>query len=57
LRPDSWNRAHQRGLDLKALLQDNNAYGFFQALGDLLITGETAHNLNDFRVLVVESKG
>jgi hydroxypyruvate reductase len=56
LRPDSWNQAHQRGLDLKALLQENNAYGFFQALGDLLITGETAHNLNDFRVLVVEHK-
>lgn len=54
LRPDTWNKAHQMGLDPKALLQNNNTHGFFQALGDLLITGETANNLNDFRVLVVE---
>ncbi len=54
LRPDTWNKAHQMGLDLKALLQNNNAHGVFQALGDLLITGETANNLNDFRVLMVE---
>lgn len=54
LRPDTWNKAHQMGLNLRALLQNNNAHGVFQALGDLLITGETANNLNDFRVLVVE---
>lgn len=54
LRPDTWSKARQLHLDLEALLQNNNAHGFFQALGDLLITGETAHNLNDFRVLVVE---
>ncbi len=54
LRPDSWNRANRMGLNLKDLLHNNNVHGFFQALGDLLITGETAHNLNDFRVLVVE---
>jgi hydroxypyruvate reductase len=54
LEPDTWSQAQRLGLDLKALLHDNNAHGFFQALGGLLITGETAHNLNDFRVLVVE---
>jgi len=54
LRPHTWDKAHQVGLDPKALLQNNNTHGFFQALGDLLITGETANNLNDFRVLVVE---
>jgi len=54
MEPHTWSRASQKGLDPKTLLQDNNAYGFFQNLGDLLITGETAHNLNDFRVLVVE---
>lgn len=57
LRPDSWNQANRMGLNLKDLLHNNNAHGFFQALGDLLITGETANNLNDFRVLVVDNKG
>ncbi len=53
LGPDSWTRAQRMGLDLKAFLQNNDAYGFFHALDDLFITGETAHNLNDLRVLVV----
>ncbi|MCX7601953.1 MAG: glycerate kinase, partial [Meiothermus sp.] len=51
--PDTWQRAREQGLDLKAFLEQNHSHGFFAAMNDLLITGETAHNLNDFRVLVV----
>ncbi|MDW8425175.1 MAG: glycerate kinase [Meiothermus sp.] len=51
--PDTWQRAREQGLDLKTFLEQNHSHGFFAAMNDLLITGETAHNLNDFRVLVV----
>lgn len=35
---------------------DNNGYGYFQALGDLLVTGPTRTNVNDFRaILILES--
>ncbi len=54
LQPDTWKRAGQQGLKLKAHLEQNDSHGFFAALGDLIITGETANNLNDFRLLVVE---
>lgn len=52
--PDTWQRARGQGLDLKAQLQQNDSHGFFAAMNDLLVTGETANNLNDLRVLVVE---
>lgn len=55
--PDTWQRARGQGLDLKAQLQQNDSHGFFTAMNDLLITGETANNLNDLRVLVVEGRG
>ncbi|MCX7739884.1 MAG: glycerate kinase [Meiothermus sp.] len=54
LSPDTWVRAHRFGLDLKAHLEQNDTHHFFRALGDLLITGETQSNLNDFRALLVE---
>ncbi|GIW26238.1 glycerate kinase [Meiothermus sp.] len=50
--PDTWQRAKEQGLELKAFLGQNDSHGFFAAMGDLLVTGETANNLNDFRVLV-----
>ncbi len=43
-------RAEQRGLDVNAALEDNNAYPFFQALNDLLITGPTNTNVNDLMI-------
>jgi hydroxypyruvate reductase len=53
LRPDSLARAHDRGLNPKSFLGDNNAYGFFAALDDLLITGPTRTNVNDFRAILI----
>jgi hydroxypyruvate reductase len=40
-------RARALGLDPQAFLDDNNAYHFFAALGDLVITGPTGTNVND----------
>ena len=51
--PDSVNRASKKGLDAKALLAKHDSYGFFFALGDLLVTGPTRTNVNDYRAIVV----
>ena len=47
-------RAKALGLDTAAFLADNNSTTFFAALGDLLMTGPTYTNVNDFRVIVVD---
>ena len=52
--PDSLARARARGLDPAALLADNDAYGFFEALGNLVVTGPTRTNVNDFRAILIE---
>ncbi len=52
LTPDSLERAVQLGLDARAMLENNDAYSFFAALGDLVITGPTGTNVNDFRCLM-----
>ena len=53
--PDTLARAERLGLDLKAHLADNDAYGAFKALGDLVVTGPTLTNVNDFRAILVEA--
>jgi hydroxypyruvate reductase len=53
--PDTLARAAALGLDARALLTDNDAYGFFSALGDLVVTGPTRTNVNDFRAILVMS--
>ncbi len=53
LGPDSLARAGDLGLNAKALLADNDGYGFFQALGDLIVTGPTRTNVNDFRAIAI----
>lgn len=53
LGPDSLARARAAGLDPAAMLADNDGYGFFQALGDLIVTGPTLTNVNDFRAVLV----
>ncbi|MDB5396233.1 MAG: Hydroxypyruvate reductase [Rhodospirillales bacterium] len=53
LRPDSLERAHALGLNPRALLENNDGYGFFSALDDLVITGPTRTNVNDFRAILV----
>ncbi|MCZ6467453.1 MAG: glycerate kinase, partial [Alphaproteobacteria bacterium] len=41
------------GLDAKAYLDGNDAYSFFHSLGDLVVTGPTLTNVNDFRAILV----
>jgi len=53
LAPDTMARASAAGLDARALLDDNDAWGFFDALGDLVTTGPTRTNVNDFRALLL----
>ncbi len=55
LAPDSLARAAAAGLDARARLADNDGYGFFEALGDLVTTGPTRTNINDFRAILVAS--
>jgi len=53
LAPDSLQRAQRKGLDAPKLLDDNDGYGFFSALGDLVVTGPTRTNVNDYRAILV----
>ena len=48
-------RAKTHGLDPAAFLADNNSTAFFAGLGDLLETGPTFTNVNDFRAIVVDT--
>ncbi|HET7363455.1 MAG TPA: glycerate kinase [Burkholderiales bacterium] len=43
----------KRGADAKAMLARHDSYGFFAALGDLVVTGPTRTNVNDYRAIVV----
>ena len=52
--PDTLARAAAQGLDPAAALADNDSHGLFKALGDLVVTGPTRTNVNDFRAIVVE---
>jgi len=47
-------RAQAIGLDAQAHLANNDAYHFFQALGDLIITGPTGTNVNDLLFVLIE---
>jgi len=51
--PDTLARAEKAGLNAKAMLADNDPYSFFAALGDLLETGPTLTNVNDFRAILI----
>ena len=51
--PDSLARAQALGIDPAALLANNDGFGFFEALGDLIITGPTRTTVNDFRATLV----
>jgi hydroxypyruvate reductase len=53
LTPDALARAAATGLNARRLLADNDGYGFFAALGDLVVTGPTRTNVNDYRVILV----
>jgi hydroxypyruvate reductase len=48
----SVERAKARGLDAAAHLASFNAYPFFEAIGDAIVTGPTGNNLRDLRILL-----
>ena len=51
--PDTLARAQDQGMRIAEYLDRNDAYGFFDALGDLVVTGPTHTNVNDFRAILV----
>ena len=53
LAPDSLARAASLGVAARDRLADNDGYGFFATLGDLVTTGPTLTNVNDFRAILI----
>jgi len=53
LAPDSLSRAWALGIKPREALDDNDGHGFFEALGDSVITGPTLTNVNDFRAILI----
>jgi hydroxypyruvate reductase len=51
--PDTLARGAALGLKARERLDANDAYGWFAALGDLVVTGPTCTNVNDFRALLI----
>ena len=47
------HRARKLGLDTRRSMAANDALGYFSVLGDLLVTGPTRTNVNDFRAILV----
>jgi len=54
LAPDTLARAWKQGLRPRERLDDNDGHGFFEALGDSVLTGPTLTNVNDFRAIVID---
>jgi glycerate 2-kinase len=52
--PDTLTRAWAQGINPMSRLDDNDGHGFFQALGDSVVTGPTLTNVNDFRAILIE---
>ncbi len=52
--PDTLARARTLDLDAAAYLARNDAYSFFDRLGDLVVTGPTLTNVNDFRAILID---
>ena len=46
-------RARKPGLDTRRSMAANDAWGYFSVLGDLLVTGPTRTNVNNFRAILV----
>ena len=53
LAPDTLARARAAGLAPRAMLAANDSYGLFAALGDLVVTGPTRTNVNDYRAILI----
>ena len=53
--PDSLQRASAKSLDARKLLDENDSYRYFSEIGDLVETGPTRTNVNDFRAILITS--
>lgn len=51
--PACWQRGAERGLDPRAYLDQHDSYRYFAELGNLLMTGPTLTNVNDFRAILI----
>ncbi len=51
--PDTLKRAMAAGLDTAAMLKNNDAWHYFNALGDLVVSGPTHTNVNDLRAVLI----
>jgi hydroxypyruvate reductase len=54
--PDTLQRARAAGLDPMTSLSTHDSGSFFAALGDLVVTGPTLTNVNDFRAILILPK-
>jgi hydroxypyruvate reductase len=52
--PDSLQRARALGLDAHHCLDTHDTWGWFSALGNLVMTGPTRTNVNDYRIIFLE---
>jgi glycerate 2-kinase len=53
---DTLARGRAAGIDARHMLDQHDAYGFFQGIDDLIVTGPTLTNVNDFRAIYVAKK-
>ena len=51
--PEDWEKIQSQGLSPDTYLANNDAYSFFAELGNLIVTGPTRTNVNDFRGILV----
>lgn len=54
VRPETIAKGRGLGLNLDAYMKNNDGYGYFSQLDDLVVTGPTLTNVNDFRAIVIE---
>jgi hydroxypyruvate reductase len=52
--PDTLARAWAKGIRPRDSLANHDGHGFFEALGDSVITGPTLTNVNDFRAILIQ---
>ena len=55
--PDTLARAWAKGMGPRDSLANNDGHGFFERLGDSVVTGPTLTNVNDFRAILIERPG
>ena len=53
IRPDTLSRSHAAGMDPREMLARHDSHEYFRRLGDLVVTGPTRTNVNDFRAILI----